>query len=407
VPCDTNDEIRASLHDHLAWWGLRHLESDAAYFAWQKEVFTPQELAALHQHIEAKRTATDGRAAEIAFYDLTANPRSVPALYSQRYEYYLQVGSRVVPHFNGAPSVLDVGCGIGILTTFYAQQHPDCTLLGVDRSPASITLARQRTEELGLSNLRFECLDVDAQPLAGQFDLVIATHALLQAEQDPGLPSRDWSTFERSADAQVQQEFEQRTGLGVRLDRLRAGLTRYGRMLVFEKARQLARRIPFQRALAARHLHLLAPPEPVRYRSVEELTDDGPLYVLGVVPPPETLVWNELPEPDGAASLDVEALRSVRTQGDEPLYENHESSAELAWMNLASKHVVEQVTHGEPDGRRLHAEWGRAGDFRYLYCANSFDQRQLVVVEPARGAILKTYYGEIVRDIQSRGKERS
>ena len=85
MPCDTNDEIRASLHDHLAWWGLRHWESDASYFAWQKEVFTPQELAALHQHIEAKRTATGGPSAEIAFYDLTANPRSVPALYSQRY----------------------------------------------------------------------------------------------------------------------------------------------------------------------------------------------------------------------------------------------------------------------------------------------------------------------------------
>ena len=60
------------------------MESDAAYFAWQKEVFSPEELAALHQHLEAKRLATDGPTAEIAFYDLTAQPRSVPALYSQR-----------------------------------------------------------------------------------------------------------------------------------------------------------------------------------------------------------------------------------------------------------------------------------------------------------------------------------
>ena len=111
-----------SLRDHLNWWGLRHLESDAAYFAWQKEVFTPQELATLHQHIEAKRASNDGPFAEIAFYDLTAHPRSVPVLYSQRYEYYLEVGSRVLRHFENAPSVLDVGCGIGVLTTFYARQ---------------------------------------------------------------------------------------------------------------------------------------------------------------------------------------------------------------------------------------------------------------------------------------------
>lgn len=404
MPCDTNDEIRASLHDHLAWWGIRHLESDAAYFAWQKEVFTPQELAALHQHIEAKRTATDGPSAEIAFYDLTANPRSVPVLYSQRYEYYLQVGSRVTRHLHGAPSVLDVGCGIGILTTFYAQQRPDCVVLGIDRSPASIDLARQRAKELGLSNLRFECLDVDRQALAGQFDLIIATHTLLQAEQDPGLPSRDWSTFERSADGQVQQEFEQRTGLGVRLDRLRAGLTRHGRMLVFEKTRQLARRVPFQRALAARGLHPLAPPEPVRYRSVEELTDDGPLYVLGVVPPQETLVWNELPEPDEAPTFDLEALRSGHAQGEQPLYENHESSAQQAWMALSDKQVLEQVTNKEPDGRQLHVEWGRAAGLHYLYCANTYDQRQLVLIEPARAAVLETYYREIIRDIQDSEK---
>ena len=168
MPCDTNDEIRATLHDHLTWWGLRHIESDAAYFAWQRDVFTPQELATLHQHIEAKRLATDGPSAEIAFYDLTAQPRSVPALYSQRYEYYLQVGSRVARHLNGAPSVLDVGCGIGILTTFYALQHPTCAVVGIDRSPVSIDLARQRTQELGLSNLHFECLDIDQQALTRQ-----------------------------------------------------------------------------------------------------------------------------------------------------------------------------------------------------------------------------------------------
>ncbi|MGZ9275392.1 MAG: hypothetical protein ACXW34_11700, partial [Nitrospira sp.] len=65
MPCDTIDEIQASLHDHLAWWGLRHVESDAAYFAWQREVLTPQELATLHQRIEAKRLATAGPSAEI------------------------------------------------------------------------------------------------------------------------------------------------------------------------------------------------------------------------------------------------------------------------------------------------------------------------------------------------------
>lgn len=400
-----NIQSSRELHDHLAWWGLRHVESDAAYFAWQREVFSLQDLATLHRHIEAKRHATDGPAAEIAFYDLTAQPRSVPALYSQRYEYYLEVGARVAGHLRDATTILDVGCGIGILTTFYATRCPASTIVGIDRSPASIDLARQRAQELGLTNVRFECRDLDRQELAGSFDLIVATHTLLQAEQEPGLPSRDWSTFARATDAQAQRGFEQRTGVGIRLDRLRAGLTSGGRMVVFEKTRQLARRIPFQRALAARGLRLLAPPEPVRYRSVEEVTDDGPLYVVGSVPLEQALPWDEVPEADGMPPLDLAAMGSTQTQDDQPLYENHQSSAEQAWLSLPAKQVTSQVTRTDPDGRQLHVEWGRAGAFVYLYCANTFDQRQLVVIDPARVDLLETYYREITGEQPVGGKE--
>lgn len=395
MPADGNDEIRTRLQRHLAWWGLRHIESDAAYFAWQRDVFTPQELDALHRSIDAKRQAAHGSAADIAFYDLTARPRSVPALYSQRYEYYVEVGSRIAARLEDAGTILDVGCGIGLLTTFYAAQCPHATFVGIDRSSASIALARQRTQDLGLTNLRFECVDLDQHSLAGRFDVIVATHVLLQTEQDPGLPSCDWKGFTRVPDAQAQQMFEQRTGVGPRLDRLRGALTPHGRVMVFEKTRQLARRIPFQRALAARGLQLLAPPELVRYRSIEEVSDDGPLYVTGLAPSSNPLPWDESPEPDRVSPLTIEQLRSVHVPQDQPLYENHGASAQQDWLDLPAKQVLDQVTRTEADGRQLHVEWGRAGEFVYLYCANTFDQRQLVIVEPGRVAMVKTYYKEI------------
>jgi SAM-dependent methyltransferase len=396
VPGDRNEEILNALREHLAWWGLRHVESDAAYFAWQREVFTPEDLATLHSSIEAKRAATAGSSAEIAFYDLTAQSRFIPALYSQRYEYYLEVGSRIAAQLKGAQAILDAGCGIGLLTTFYAKQCPAATVVGIDRSPASITLARRQAQALGLSNLRFECLDMDQHELSGRYDLIVATHTLLQAEQDPGLPSCDWQDFTRVVEAWAQLDFEQRTGVGLRLDRLRDVLAANGRMLLFEKTRQLARRIPFQRALAARGLALLLPPEPIQYRSIEEVTDDGPLYVTGLARSSNTLPWDEAPEPDGVPPLEVEQLRSVRVDHDQPLYENHGASAQQAWLDLPVKQVVNQVTRKETDGRQLHVEWGRAGEFVYLYCANTFDQRQLVVVDQARVAMLETYYKEII-----------
>jgi hypothetical protein len=104
--------------------------------------------------------------------------------------------------------------------------------------------------------------------------------------------------------------------------------------------------------------------------------------------------------------FDPHAPRPVSAQAEEPLYENHASSAEQAWLTLPDKQVLEQATEREPDGGQLHVERGRAAGLHYLYCANTYDQRQLVIIEPARAAILETYYREITSDMQNSGKRR-
>ena len=47
----------------------------------------------------------------------------------------------------------------------------------------------------------------------------------------------------------------------------------------------------------------------------------------------------------------------------------------------------------------MNVERGRFPGFQYLYCANTFDQRQLVIVKQAQAGILETYYQEILREI--------
>lgn len=389
---DANAEIQTSLHEHLAWWGLKHFTWDHDYFAWQRQHFSPDDLIALHHLIEQKRAGD--RRQEIAFYDRTANPKVYPVLYSQRYEYYEEIGRRVVAQIGEANEILDFGCGLGLLTTFYAQHFPEKTFVGVDRSLASLALAQQKANELGLRNIHFECLDVETAPCLRAYDLVIATHALLQAEQDPGLPSHSWLTFERAHSPEQQAVFEQRTGLAVRLDRLRHLLREHGRLIMFEKTRQLARRVPFQRALAARGFHQTTPPELIRYRSVEEVVDDGPLYILqravaGAVP------WDESPEPDEGRAFVREPIPVLSPDPRAPLYENHCPSAQRAWEQLQDRSVIHELTNQESDGRQVHVELGRAESYHYLYCANTFDQRQLVIVESARAALLEQYYQEI------------
>jgi SAM-dependent methyltransferase len=375
----------------LTGWGLRQFTSDETYFQWQREILSPAEITALHRLVEQKRGGSS--ADEVSFYDATAHPNILPVLYSQQYDYYLAIGSRVADRISGAQSILDMGCGVGILTTFYARQHPDKAFIGIDRSPASIARAQEQAKALGLTNVQFECFDLDHTTPPRSFDLILTTHALVQAEQDPGIPSCRWNTFERTGEGQQQADFERRTGIDTRLDRMRALLSEQGRMIVFEKTRQLARRVPLQRALAARDLGLIEQPELIRYRLVEEVADDGPFYVLGRGASGQ-LLWDESPEPDEGRPFDRATLKTSLTDPDAPLYENHWPSAQRAWEKLHDKHLLKETTCQEPDGRQLHIELGRGGVGLSVFLQHLVSSL-LVLVEPARTVMLEAYYQKI------------
>ena len=390
-----NDSLQRLLREHLAWWGLRRFTSDRDYFAWQQQQFSPDDLKQLASRAQRKREGDYHD--ETAFYDLAAHPKIFPVLYSQRYDYYEAIAPRMAVQCGDAKSILDFGCGPGILTSFCARLFPEKSFLGIDRSSASIAVAQKQADRLGLHNLRFDCMDGNIQPLSGGYDLVVATHVLVQAEQDPGLPSRSWRTFERGHDPALQTSFEQRIGLGPRLDNLLDVLSSNGRVIVCEKTRQLARRVPFQRALAARGLQLLEPPILVRYQSVEEPVEDGPFYVLQRGSQ-QTVDWDESPEPDDGRPFSPEAIAPF-PDAENPLYENHWPSAQAAWEQLIDRDVLADTTRQGSDGRQVHVEWGRGSGVHYLYCANTFDQRQLVIVEQARAGMLDVYYQEIIQGL--------
>lgn len=482
-------ELQETLAEHLFHWGLRPFLSDRDYDSWQRAHLRPADLHQLRLLSETRhRDPTHGEA-DLAFYEYAAQAHIYPTLYSQRFDYYLTVGAAIAERLGEAARILDVGCGLGILTTFYARQVPGADVLGIDRSPSSLEVGRQRAAKLGVSRCRFACLDLEREPLPGRYDLIIASQMLLQSELDPGLPSKSWRTHARAADGPAQADFERRTGLGVRLDRLLTALVPDGRMILCEKTRHLGRRVPFQRALAARGLHLCEPPLPLRYLSVEEVTEDGPLYVLRPgLSATDSHDWNETPDrqsddhlstqcgpfaeyvwqrlpgrqathtvefkPPGMASgtiewgmagpfaylyasrhngfrglqvgprmgertcrstLSEDLERSIRDPtrivellqetfgragsepppAETPLYENHTVAAADMYEHLPSRTVRATHEEGQRDGRQLHIEWGTAEGLVYLYCANTYDQRQIVIVEPARSHLVEQYYREL------------
>ena len=82
---------------------------------------------------------------------------------------------------------------------------------------------------------------------------------------------------------------------------------------------------------------------------------------------------------------------------ESPLYENHSLAAAEVWRQLPERVVLRQQTDEESDGRQRHIEYGRcAGGGLYLYWANTFDQRQIVIMDPERSAFLENYYSEAI-----------
>jgi SAM-dependent methyltransferase len=77
-------------------------------------------------------------------------------------------------------AILDVGCGFGLFSLYYARLAPERRLHGLDLNPRRIDLARRAARRLGLANVRYEVGDACAfdgrGPYAAAYMLDIVHH---------------------------------------------------------------------------------------------------------------------------------------------------------------------------------------------------------------------------------------
>ncbi|MEL7156455.1 MAG: class I SAM-dependent methyltransferase [Actinomycetota bacterium] len=79
----------------------------------------------------------------------------------------------VVDKLEAGASVVDVGCGGGVMLTTLAAAFPQSRCIGYDPSEVAIGLARERTEELGLSNVEWKVAGGEDLEAGADHDLII------------------------------------------------------------------------------------------------------------------------------------------------------------------------------------------------------------------------------------------
>ncbi|MBI3028344.1 MAG: class I SAM-dependent methyltransferase [Candidatus Rokubacteria bacterium] len=72
-------------------------------------------------------------------------------------------------HLPAEGPVLDVGCGFGLFSLYYAQVLPGLSLRGLDINPRRIEMARCAAARLGLSNVTYELGDAMAYHADGEY----------------------------------------------------------------------------------------------------------------------------------------------------------------------------------------------------------------------------------------------
>ena len=69
-----------------------------------------------------------------------------------------------------AGRILDVGCGFGLFSLYFAQKHPGLEITGIDINPSRVRMAQRTAEKLSLENVHYEIGDATSFTLPAAFD---------------------------------------------------------------------------------------------------------------------------------------------------------------------------------------------------------------------------------------------
>lgn len=166
-----------TLREHLARYGFRDFDSSDFYRYWggrQLGEHKARMLDRLRKSLEKDDARPDD---VLRFYDFIAEPAVAGVVHSMKTDAIRASGEAVWERIKGRKKILDFGCNIGYLTTWYAKQGGN-RVTGIDISERSIDQAKSMAEPLGCDNVTFVHGEVRKVFHDAQFDAIVDTQTL-------------------------------------------------------------------------------------------------------------------------------------------------------------------------------------------------------------------------------------
>jgi len=167
-----------SLQEHLTVYNIRCFGDQPAYESWAEQQLGHrwrQRLDAAYGCLHARSLSREDVRKT---FDCSSHTKIAQVNLSGIFPTVFGVGDAIGKLIQDRKRVLDLGCNIGHLTTWYALTDADRHVTAVDFSPPCVHAARVKARKLGLTNVDFEVGDVEACDLTGTYDAVVESSCL-------------------------------------------------------------------------------------------------------------------------------------------------------------------------------------------------------------------------------------
>jgi 2-polyprenyl-3-methyl-5-hydroxy-6-metoxy-1,4-benzoquinol methylase len=169
-------KVFLNIENHLRTFEIFHFISDS-YWSWAAKKLGTKRTNKLNEIREPLIDGANSEQLDI-FYDYVSHPILSSVIHSMKADAIKLSGIEVDSILPQSGRILELGCSIGYLTTFYALQSSDRFVIGCDSSKKTILRAKKESQNRKIKNVEFELINIIHGLPDGTFDAILSTQVL-------------------------------------------------------------------------------------------------------------------------------------------------------------------------------------------------------------------------------------